>query len=135
MLATLPYTSFSQGLTPKISIVGKDTLLCFNNVQSNLIRKYLIRSVLQDSIITMQNNKISIFEQEVTNWRSANNILRKQIESYKDIDKARDLQIAELQKQISVYQKAYKRNRTGKILYKSVGALLLGALTYLIVTK
>ena len=105
---------FSQGIKPKVQLIGKDTCFCFTIAQSKIIAKDLEKGRYNDSILTQMECEVEVLKEQKAVNDTAILGLQKKLENqnqvisnqYKTIQKVTDnLQVSEKKVRNQVWQK------------------------------
>lgn len=126
----MPYTSFSQILTPKVSRLDDKIFFCFDSIQANYIAKQLSVKDLQGEQITNYKKQVDILEAQNNASLLAFLNQEKELDKYKDIEILRVKEIEQYKIQLSAYQKSNRKARFGGFTYKALTFILAGAVIY-----
>jgi hypothetical protein len=72
---------FSQTITPKIQLIGKDTCFCFTIPQSKIIAKELQKGLYNDSILTQTECELGALKEQKATDDKATIVLQQKVKN------------------------------------------------------
>ena len=76
---------FSQGIKPKVQLIGNDTCFCFTIPQSKIIAKDLQKGAYNDSILTQTECELEALKEQKLVTDTATSILQNKIKNQAQI--------------------------------------------------
>lgn len=125
------YLTFSQSLTPKISIQNSDTLFCFTMGQTRSLAVELQTKTMLDSLNLVKDHSIGQYEKRIELLDSVLSINSKRESNYEE---ALEVKEQVFQDQITIHKARIKELKVMKRKFYA-STVLLAILTFITVLK
>jgi 23S rRNA U2552 (ribose-2'-O)-methylase RlmE/FtsJ len=122
----MSFSIFSQGIKPKVQVIGKDIFFCFTVPQSKIVARGLQKEIYNDSILAQTECELEALKEQKVVSDTAKAVLKTKIENQTKIMRNQEAALQTITNDLQVSKKRERNQRLGKRLFAVTTFILLG---------